>query len=283
MATNTVRLHRVLRATPERVYRAFLDPDAMAKWLPPNGFTGKVHRWTPKSAARYKMSFTNFTTGKSHSFGGKYLELMPHERIRYTDKFDDPNLPGRNAGDHHLEESLRRHGIEHRAGRNARRHSRRGVLSRLAGIADAAGETGRGGDSGLTRCSGRANLIAEKSSRVVEIALHRREGDVRSICPRRHASHRGREVLGIVEREGVGQRAAARRQLEAFHEGASSTPTAVRRRCRKRRCSVKCVVSTTSAPPSHRPMQFPLKPCHGAVVRRSIHVNDALDVALLAN
>jgi uncharacterized protein YndB with AHSA1/START domain len=92
--TNTVRLHRVLRAAPERVYRAFLDADAMAKWLPPNGFTCKVHQLDAKVGGIYKMSFTNFTTGKSHSFGGTYLELQPHERIRYTDKFDDPNLPG---------------------------------------------------------------------------------------------------------------------------------------------------------------------------------------------
>ena len=91
---NTIRLHRVLRATPERVYRAFLDADAMAKWLPPYGFTGTVHHVDPKVGGTHKMSFTNFTTGKSHSFGGRYLELMPNERIRYTDKFDDPNLPG---------------------------------------------------------------------------------------------------------------------------------------------------------------------------------------------
>src|SRR4051794_39889003 len=94
MSTNTVRLHRVLRATPERVYRAFLDADAMAKWLPPNGFTGKVHQLEAKVGGSYQMSFTNFTTGQSHSFGGKFLELIPHERIRHTDKFDDPNLPG---------------------------------------------------------------------------------------------------------------------------------------------------------------------------------------------
>lgn len=91
---NTVRFHRVLRASPEKVYRAFLDPDAMAKWLPPNGFTGKVHHMDAKVGGTYKMSFTNFTTGKSHSFGGKYVELTPHERILYTDAFDDPNLPG---------------------------------------------------------------------------------------------------------------------------------------------------------------------------------------------
>jgi uncharacterized protein YndB with AHSA1/START domain len=94
MATNTVRFHRVLRATPEKVFRAFLDADAMAKWLPPNGFTGKVHHLEPKVGGTYKMSFTNFGTGHSHSFGGKYLEVVPHERIRYTDAFDDPNLPG---------------------------------------------------------------------------------------------------------------------------------------------------------------------------------------------
>ncbi len=91
---STIRLHRVLRANPDRVYRAFLDPDAMAKWLPPNGFTGKVHSMDARVGGAYRMSFTNFTTGSSHSFGGKYLELVPNERIRHTDAFDDPNLPG---------------------------------------------------------------------------------------------------------------------------------------------------------------------------------------------
>ncbi len=91
---NTVRLHRVLRATPEKVYRAFLEADALVKWLPPNGYTCKVHHLDTKVGGSYKMSFTNFTNGKSHSFGGTYLELKPCERIRYTDKFDDPNLPG---------------------------------------------------------------------------------------------------------------------------------------------------------------------------------------------
>jgi uncharacterized protein YndB with AHSA1/START domain len=94
MPTSTVRLHRVLRATPDKIYRAFLDPDALAKWLPPNGFTGKVHHIDAKVGGRYTMSFTNFTTGHSHSFGGRYLELVPHERIRHTDTFDDPKLPG---------------------------------------------------------------------------------------------------------------------------------------------------------------------------------------------
>ncbi len=94
MATNTIRLHRVLRATPERIYRAFLDADAMAKWLPPHGFTGKVHQLDAKVGGTYRMSFTNFSTGHSDSFGGEYLELVPNERIRHTDRFDDPNLPG---------------------------------------------------------------------------------------------------------------------------------------------------------------------------------------------
>ena len=92
--SNTVRLHRVVRAPTERVYRAFLDPEAMVKWLPPQGFTGKVHKMDARVGGGYKMSFTNFGTGKSHSFGGTYVELTPHERIRYTDKFDNPNMPG---------------------------------------------------------------------------------------------------------------------------------------------------------------------------------------------
>lgn len=94
MNTHTVRLHRVLRATPDRVYRAFLDPDAMAKWLPPGGFVGKVHQMDAKVGGSYRMSFTDQGSGHSHSFGGRYLELVPGERLRYTATFDDPNLPG---------------------------------------------------------------------------------------------------------------------------------------------------------------------------------------------
>jgi uncharacterized protein YndB with AHSA1/START domain len=94
MSTGTIRLHRVLRTTPERVYRAFLDADAMAKWLPPFGFTCKVHHLDAKAGGTYSMSFTNFTTGLGHSFGGEYRELVPFQTIRYTDRFDDPNLPG---------------------------------------------------------------------------------------------------------------------------------------------------------------------------------------------
>jgi uncharacterized protein YndB with AHSA1/START domain len=94
MSTSTVQLHRVFRAAPEKVYRAFLDADAMVKWLPPHGFTGKVHHMDAKVGGTYKMSFTNFGTGQSHAFGGTFLELVPQERIRYTDRFDDPGLPG---------------------------------------------------------------------------------------------------------------------------------------------------------------------------------------------
>jgi len=93
-SANTIRLHRVLRAPVERVYRAFLDANAMAKWMPPHGFTGKVHEMDARVGGGYRMSFTNFTSGRSHSFGGTYTELKPNERIRYTDRFDDPNLPG---------------------------------------------------------------------------------------------------------------------------------------------------------------------------------------------
>ncbi len=91
---STIRIHRVLAAKPERVYKAFLDADAMAKWLPPNGFTGKVHHIDAQVGGTYRMSFTNFSTGSSHAFGGKFVELVPHQRIRYTDRFEDPNLPG---------------------------------------------------------------------------------------------------------------------------------------------------------------------------------------------
>jgi uncharacterized protein YndB with AHSA1/START domain len=94
MATHTIRLHRVVRSTPEKVYRAFLDADAMSKWLPPHGFTCKVQHLDARVGGTFRMSFANFTTGSSHSFGGDYLELLPYERLRYTDKFDDPNLPG---------------------------------------------------------------------------------------------------------------------------------------------------------------------------------------------
>ena len=94
MSTHTVRLHRVLKSSPEKIYRAFIEPDGMSKWLPPYGFTAKVHHLEARVGGTFRMSFTNFSNGQSHSFGGEYLELVPHERLRYTDKFDDPNLPG---------------------------------------------------------------------------------------------------------------------------------------------------------------------------------------------
>jgi len=94
MSTNTVNLHRVIAANPEKIYRAFLNPDALARWMPPNGFTGKVHHMEAKVGGTFKMSFTNFTTEKSHSFGGVFRELVQNERLRYTESFDDPNLPG---------------------------------------------------------------------------------------------------------------------------------------------------------------------------------------------
>jgi len=94
MSTHTIRLHRVVRSTPEKVYRAFLEADALGKWLPPHGFTAKVHHLDARVGGTFAMSFTNFSAGGGHSFGGNYLELVPHERIRYTDQFDDPNLPG---------------------------------------------------------------------------------------------------------------------------------------------------------------------------------------------
>ena len=104
MKGNTVQLHRVLRCTPEKLYRAFVTPDALAKWLPPNGFTCKVHQMDAKVGGAYRMSFTNFSTGNGHAFGGTYLELVPHSRIRYSDKFDDPNL----AGEMHTTISIRK-------------------------------------------------------------------------------------------------------------------------------------------------------------------------------
>lgn len=116
MTTGTVRFHRVLTAPPERIYRAFLDAAATAKWLPPHGFTCTVHHLDAKVGGTFKMSFTNFTTEESHSFGGEYLELVPNERIRYSDVFDDPNLPG------HAKSSVLRNRDQYRAGRHSRNH-----------------------------------------------------------------------------------------------------------------------------------------------------------------
>ncbi|SRR5581483_8694559 len=131
---NTIRLHRVLRTAPEKLYRAFLEPDAMAKWLPPNGFTCKIHEMNARVGGTYKMSFTNFTTGPSHSFGGTYVKLVPHETIQYVDRFDDPNLPGENPRDGPAQEGFFRNRTRRCPRRRTRRNSRRGVLSGLTGI-----------------------------------------------------------------------------------------------------------------------------------------------------
>ena len=131
---NTVRLHRVLATRPEKLYRAFLEADALAKWLPPNGFACTVHHLDAKVGGTFKMSFRNFTTGRSHAFGGEYVELVPGERLRYTDKFDDPNMPGEMQVTVTLEESIDGHGVGDRAGGRAGHYSGRGLLSRLAGV-----------------------------------------------------------------------------------------------------------------------------------------------------
>ena len=138
MATYAVQFHRVLRAPPERIYRAFLDADAMAKWLPPNGFTGKVHQLDVRVGGSYKMSFTNFTTGQTHSFGGTYVDLIPNERIRNTDRFDDPDLPGEMVTTVTL-------GGEHCAGGDPGGDTAGILLPRLAGLAHASGSARRGG------------------------------------------------------------------------------------------------------------------------------------------
>ena len=138
---STVRLHRVLSTRPEKVYRAFLEADALAKWLPPNGFACTVHHLEPKVGGTFKMSFRNFTTGNGHSFGGEYVELVPNERLCYTDKFDDPSLAGEIVVTGDVEESVGRHGARHRAGRHPGRHSAGGLLSRLAGVVAKPGKT----------------------------------------------------------------------------------------------------------------------------------------------
>ena len=140
---NTVRLHRVLATRPEKIYRAFIEADALAKWLPPNGFACTVHHLEAKVGGTHKLSFRNFTTGKSEAFGGRYLELVPYERLRYTDQFDDPNLPGEMQVTVTLKQGTGRHRGEYRAGRRAGCHSGRGLLSRLAGVATEPGKAGR--------------------------------------------------------------------------------------------------------------------------------------------
>ena len=143
---NTIRLHRVLATSPEKVYRAFVEADALAKWLPPNGFACTVHHLEATVGGKFRMSFRNFTTRKSHAFGGEYVELVPGERLRYTDKFDDPNLPGEMEVDCDVEESFRGDRAVYNAVGCARRHSTRGLLSRMAGVAAKLGKACRAGD-----------------------------------------------------------------------------------------------------------------------------------------
>ena len=200
----------------------------MAKWLPPNGFTGKVHHMDAKVGGSYKMSFTNFTTGKSHSFGGTYLELVPNERIRYTDKFDDPNLPGEMQVDDHLEEGFVRDRIEHRAGRRARRDPARGVLPRLAGIAHSSGETRRGRDSRLRGTRDQRSEIRDQGSEIrdqrPEIEIRdQRSGDQRSEIRGQRSEVRGKLERGIRLRSEFRQtvgafdlRRSARRHISLF-------------------------------------------------------------------
>jgi uncharacterized protein YndB with AHSA1/START domain len=156
----------VLRSTPQRVYRAFLDPDALAKWLPPNGFTGKVQHMDARVGGTYKMSFTNFTSGKSHSFGGEYLELVPDERLRWTDRFDDPNLAGPMTVTVSLkkvsvgtEVNIVQQGIPDAIPAEA-------CVLGWAGVTDAAGEARRGGDSGLVHSVFRYSISARRFSLV---------------------------------------------------------------------------------------------------------------------
>jgi uncharacterized protein YndB with AHSA1/START domain len=157
---STVRLHRILTTKPDKVYRAFIEADALAKWLPPNGFTCTVHHLEAKVGGSHRMSFRNFTTGMSHSFGGEYLELVPGERLRYTDEFDDANLPGEMQVTVTLRPVSVRHRAEHRAGRHSRRHSGGGVLSRLAGVAAKPRPPRRARDQSVALVHARDELFA---------------------------------------------------------------------------------------------------------------------------
>ena len=185
MTTGTVRLHRVLRTKPEKLYRAFLEPDAMAKWIPPFGFTCKVHHMDAKVGGTFKMSFHNFSTGHGHSFGGEYRELVPNELIRYTDKFDDPNLPGEMQVTVSLRVGVVRHRAEHRSRRNPGGHSARDVLPGLAGIADPACTAGRARD---TRVASAARSAAHVLARRGGLAT----GEGQDAAPRRLMAIHGR-------------------------------------------------------------------------------------------
>ena len=184
---NTVHLHRVLATSPEKIYRAFLEADALAKWLPPNGFACTVHHLEPKVGGTFKMSFRNFTTGKSHEFGGEYVELVLGERLRYTDKFSTIPPARRDAGDCNVEESIGRYRGAYHAGGRAGHHSTRGLLSRLARIAAKPGKARRARDQSIARRDrgNRRRRIAK-----VNPALRLRRPLLRAAClpiPRRRA------------------------------------------------------------------------------------------------
>ncbi len=151
MSNNTVTLHRVLVTSPEKVFRAFTDSDAFASWLPPYGFVCKVHHMEFREKGTYKMSFTNFSTGNGHSFGGEFLEIKPNELIKYTDRFDDPKFTGRNDYYSAVDTSFMRHRIAHCTGRDPRCHSCRNVLPWVAGIIGKTKETGGARDSGCVK------------------------------------------------------------------------------------------------------------------------------------
>ena len=156
---NTVRLHRVLATKPEKVFRAFLDADAMAKWLPPYGFTCKVHHFEAKVGGTFRMSFSNFTTNAGHSFGGEYLEIVPNERIRYTDRFDDPNLPGVIEVTVTLKAVSGRNRNQHRTDKPADGDSGRSLLSRLATVARPARVARGAGYSGIVTVEERHHAV----------------------------------------------------------------------------------------------------------------------------
>ena len=176
MPTNTIRLHRVLRAAPEKVYRAFLDADAMAKWLPPNGFTGKVHHLEAKVGGTHKMSFTNFTTGQSHSFGGNVSRTGAARTHSLHRQIRRPESARGTSGHRNLEEGIGRDRVEHRAGRGARGHPARGLLSRLAGIAHALGQAGRSRYSGLTPGKNVRPIVMNTQAQLQQAFEELREG-----------------------------------------------------------------------------------------------------------
>jgi uncharacterized protein YndB with AHSA1/START domain len=200
---STVRLHRVLAAKPDKVYRAFIEADAKAKWLPPNGFACTVHHLDAKVGGTYRMSFRNFTTGKSHFFGGKYLELVPGQRLRYSDRFEDPNLPGEIQVTVALKQVSVGTELTICAGRHSRRHSGGGVLSRLAGVLAKSRQPRRARNQSIvkretcaSRCAG--GITCEKST-VTRISPAPSDRVIRPQCWRK-SDHRHRRPAAPLPR-----------------------------------------------------------------------------------